>query len=618
MENYKTIIHKSRYARWLEEEGRRETWQETVDRYCFNWKDLLTDKEYNEISNSILDKKVMPSMRAMWASGPALEKSHIAGYNCAFISVDSPRAFDEALYILMNGTGVGFGVEAEDVRKLPIVNDYFESVGRRITVDDSKEGWAKAVRKHVAHCYLGQELEWDYSKLRPAGTRLRTMGGRSSGPDPLKELLEFILATFKGAAGRKLTPMECHDIMCKIGEVVVVGGVRRSAMISLSDLGDEQIRSAKSGQWWNENPQRALANNSAVHCHKPDIETFMKEWISLIESKSGERGIYSRYGAQKMAPERRDESKIRGTNPCAEISLRSGQFCNLTEVVARQGDSVQDLKDKVRIATILGTLQATLTTFPYLRKLWTTNTEEERLLGVSLTGIQDCELLQYPTPKLLEDLREIAIATNAEWSARLGIAQAAAVTTIKPSGTVSQLVDSSSGIHGRFSPFYIRTIRQSKDDPLTGFLQAVGVPVEDDVMNPVKTSVFSFPMKSPDGAVMANSQSALEQLEIWKLYKMHWAEHSVSVTVYVKEHEWLEVGDWVYKNFDYLTGISFLPYSDHTYQQAPYQPISEEEYHAALSAFPSDIDWLQLSSYEKEDHTEGAKTLACTGGVCEI
>ena len=455
MDNYQRTIHQSRYARWLSEENRRETWEETVTRYCANWQSVLSSDEYDELYQAILNHKVMPSMRAMWASGPTLERNNIAGYNCAFIAVDSPRAFDEALYILMNGTGVGFSVEYEDVRKLPIVNDHFVDHERIITIEDSKEGWAKAVRKQIAHCYLGQVLEWDLSKLRPAGARLKTMGGRSSGPEPLQELLNFILSTFKGAAGRKLTPLECHDIMCKIGEVVVVGGVRRSAMISLSDLGDEQIRSAKSGQWWIDNPQRALANNSAAHNHKPDIETFLKEWVSLIESKSGERGLYSRYGAQKMAPERRIGEKIKGTNPCAEISLRSAQFCNLTEVVARQSDTESTLRDKVRVATILGTLQATLTSFPYLRKVWTTNTEDERLLGVSLTGIQDCALLQNPTPEFLEELKNVAITTNTEWSKRLGIAQAAAITTIKPSGTVSQLVDSASGIHGRFAPYYI-------------------------------------------------------------------------------------------------------------------------------------------------------------------
>ena len=451
------------------------------------------------------------------------------------------------------------------------------------------------------------------------------MGGRASGPQPFIDLINYTTGVFKAAAGRKLSSLECHDIMCKIGEIVVVGGVRRSALISLSDLGDDQIRSAKSGQWWLDNGQRALANNSAVYRQKPDVETFMKEWLSLIESKSGERGLYSRYGAQKNAPERRDGEQIKGTNPCAEIALRSAQFCNLSEVVARYDDTLDDLRRKIRIAAVLGTLQATLTTFPYLRRVWKKNTEEEALLGVSLTGIQDCPILNGTSNLygkniggILDELREVATSANEEWAERLGVNRAAAVTTVKPSGTVSQLVNSSSGIHGRFAPFYIRTVRQSKADPLTEFLKISGVPCEDDVMNPARTSVFSFPQKAPDNAVMANDQTAIEQLEMWMLYKKHWAEHSVSVTVYVKPDEWLDVGSWVYKNFDYLTGISFLPYSDHTYEQAPYQKITEEEYLYALECFPKEIDWTALSLFEKEDNTEGAKTLACTAGHCEI
>lgn len=625
MNQYQRTIHQSRYARWLDEENRRETWSETVSRYCATWKDVLSEEEMEEIYSAIYNMEVMPSMRQMWAAGPALEKNSITGYNCSFIAIDDYRAFDETLYILACGTGVGFSVESKHVTKLPIINDHFEEIERVIKVEDSKEGWAKALRKHIADLYLGRVNQFDYSLIRPKGARLKTMGGRASGPQPFIDLIDYCTKIFENAAGRKLSSLECHDIMCKIGEIVVVGGVRRSAMISLSDLGDDQLRSAKSGQWWLENSQRALSNNSAVYRQKPDIETFMKEWLSLIESKSGERGIYSRYGAQKNAPERREGELIQGTNPCAEIALRSGQFCNLTEVVARRDDTVEDLLRKVKIAAILGTLQASLTKFPYLRKFWTRNTEEEALLGVSLTGIQDNPILNGTSntygkniESILGNLKDWAVITNKNWSERIGINPAAAVTTVKPSGTVSQLVDSSSGIHGRMAPYYIRTVRQSKDDPLTQFLIDKGVPAEDDKNNPMRTSILSFPMKSPEGAVMANEQTAIEQLEMWKTYKTHWAEHSVSVTIYVKQDEWLKVGSWVYDNFDYLTGVSFMPYSDHVYDQAPYQPISEEEYAQALSTFPNEVDWTKLGEYEQEDNTEGAKELACVGGVCEI
>ena len=619
MLDYETLIHKSRYARWLEEEQRREEWPETVTRYMHTWSDnQLGVEDRKEIHEAILNKEIMPSMRAMWASGPALERNNITGYNCAYMDIASPRCFDEAMYILMCGTGVGFSVEAENVSKLPIINDHFESSGRVIVVEDSKEGWSKSLRKHIADLYLGRVHNFNLDNIRPAGTKLRTMGGRASGPEPLEQLLSFATNLFRSAAGRKLTPLECHDLMCKIGEIVVVGGVRRSAMISLSDLGDHQMQTAKSGQWWQTDPQRALSNNSAVYTQKPDALTFLKEWVSLIESNSGERGIYSRYGARKVAPERRESSSIRGTNPCAEISLRSNQFCNLTEVVARADDTLDDLKRKIRLATILGTLQSTLTNFPYLRKIWATNTEEERLLGVSLTGICDCPALINSTPSELESLRDYSIDVNKEWAEHLGIQASTAITTIKPSGTVSQLVNASSGIHGRYSSNYIRTVRQSKDDPLTQFLIDQGVPAEDDVMSPEKTKVFSFPISSPHGAVLANDLSAIEQLEMWKKFKLHWAEHSVSVTIYVKEHEWLAVGDWSYQNFDNLTGVSFLPYSDHSYQQAPYQPVTGDEYDTALSEFPRQISWDELRNYEMEDNTEGAQTLACAGGVCEL
>ena len=616
--DYQTFIHLSRYSRWLETEQRRETWDETVNRYMSTWKGMISDKLCKELTASISSLGTMPSMRAMWASGPALERNNITGYNCSYLKVDTSRAFDEAMYILMCGTGVGFSVEAIDVNKLPIVNDHFETSGRVIYIEDSKEGWSKALRKHIADLYLGRVHFFDYTKIRPAGAKLKTMGGRASGPEPLKDLLEFTTNLFKKAAGRKLTPLECHDLMCKIGEIVVVGGVRRSAMISLSDLGDHSMQNAKSGQWWEGSSHRALANNSAVYLQKPDSLTFIKEWTALIESKSGERGIYSRYGAQKSAPDRRDSDKIHGTNPCAEIALRSNQFCNLTEVVLRSEDTLDTIKNKIRVATILGTLQSTLTNFPYLRSIWKSNTEEERLLGVSLTGVCDCPAIINATEEEIKELRDYAVEINEEWAHKLNIPASTAITTIKPSGTVSQLVNSSSGIHGRFAEHYIRTVRGDNKDPLTDFMKISGVPSEPCFMKPDSTTIFSFPIASPKGSIMADDLSAIEQLKLWLKLKQNWAEHSVSITVYVKEDEWLEVGAWVYDNFDHLTGVSFLPYSEHSYEQAPYQPVSEKEYNAALSEFPPSINWNELSIYEQEDNTEGAQTLACTAGGCEI
>lgn len=618
MDNYQRLIHQSRYARWLDTAGRRETWEETVTRYLDFWTDKITKDEYKELYKAILSMEVMPSMRCLWASGPALEKNNTAGYNCSFLAVDNTRAFDETLFILASGTGVGFSVEQKYINKLPIVNDNFDDTGRTINIEDSKEGWAKALRKHIADLYLGRINTFDYSRVRPEGSRLKTMGGRASGPGPLRDLLDFTTTIFKQAKGRKLSSLECHDVMCKIGECIVVGGVRRSAMISLSDLGDRELQKAKSGAWYETQGQRALANNSAVYEQKPTMELFMKEWLSLVESKSGERGVYSRYAAQLQSPERRNGELIVGTNPCAEISLRSNQFCNLTEVICREGDTQEDLIRKVRLAAILGTLQATLTDFPYIRNVWKKNTEEEALLGVSLTGIQDCKILNGTSPfygknisGILEDMKDEAIKTNKKWAEKFGIKASSAITTIKPSGTVSQLVNSSSGIHGRFAPYYIRTVRQSNTDPLTTFLKEQSVPNESDVMNPEKTTVFSFYQKSPEGSIMANSQTALEQLENWLLFKKHWAEHSVSITVYVKDDEWLAVGDWVYKNFDSITGISFLPYSDHTYKQAPYQVITKDEYKGDTI-----INWDNFT--EIDDSTEGAQTLACTAGHCEI
>jgi len=622
MNAYESFIHLSRYSRYLEAEGRRETWEETVDRLIGFWKkqvgnNVITDEEFQQLSTSVYNREVMPSMRAMWAAGDALAQNPFRGYNCSFAAVDHIRVFDEILYILMSGTGVGFSAEAQYVNKLPIINDTFSQSERTISIEDSAEGWAKALRKLIAELYLGNTHAWDFSKIRPEGARLKTMGGRASGPAPLQDLMSFVTATFKAAAGRKLRPIEVHDIVCKIAEVVVVGGVRRSALISLSDLGDPEVRDAKSGRWWETAAHRALANNSAAYEQKPSMAVFMDEWIALMKSGSGERGIFNRAGAKALAPERRNSEPLVGTNPCAEIQLRSGQLCNLSEVVCRVEDTEEDLKRKIGLATILGTLQASLTEFKYVRKVWQKNCEEERLLGVSLTGIQDCKILRNPDPKMLERLKAHAQEVNIEYAKKLNINPATAITTIKPSGTVSQLVDSSSGIHGRFSPYYIRTVRQANNDPLTSFLKDSGVHNEPDLMNPEKTTIFSFPIKSPEGATLANEQTAIEQLENWLLFQKHWSEHSVSVTVYVKEHEWMEVGNWCYQNFDYITGVSFLPYAEHTYAQAPYQPCSKVEFLAAIAAMP-EVNFSKLTDYESEDNTEGAQTLACTGGACEI
>jgi ribonucleoside-triphosphate reductase len=676
MNAYESFIHLSRYSRYLETLGRRETWAETVDRLIGFWKqevshNVITDEEFKALREGVYKREVMPSMRALWAAGDALRQNPFRGYNCSFSDVDHIRVFDEVLYILMSGTGVGFGAQQITGNKLPIINDTFNHSERTIQIEDSSEGWSKALRKLIAELYLGNTHSWDFSKIRPEGARLKTMGGRASGPAPLKDLMSFITAIFKKAAGRKLRPIEVHDIVCKIAEVVVVGGVRRSALISLSDLSDPEVRDCKSDSevesflllkdnkdsweytvtykdksygkrslfitilkdpanswekgmieggkigWWRTASHRALANNSAAYDQKPSMMVFMDEWTALMKSGSGERGIFNRAGARALAPKRRDADQLRGTNPCAEIQLRSNQLCNLSEVVCRVNDTEEDLKRKVKLATILGTLQASLTEFKYVRKIWQKNCEEERLLGVSLTGIQDCKILRKPDPAMLERLRDYAVEINVEYAKKLDINPATAITTIKPSGTVSQLVDSSSGIHGRFSPYYIRTVRQANNDPLTEMLKAQGVPNEPDAMNPNKTTIFSFPIKSPEGATLANEQTAIEQLENWLVFQKHWSEHSVSVTVYVKEDEWMAVGDWVYQNFDHITGVSFLPYSEHTYAQAPYQPCTQEEYDAAVASMPT-VDFTKLVDYEFEDTTEGAQTLACTGGACEI
>ena len=629
--DYQNFIALSRYARWKDDEQRRETWSETVTRYfdymaghlrdnC-NYK--LSDSLRGELEEAVLNIAVMPSMRALMTSGPALDRCHVGGYNCSYVPVDSPRAFDETMYILMCGTGVGFSVERNCIDKLPLVAEDFHRTDTVIKVGDSRPGWAKSLKELIAMLYAGQIPAWDVSEVRPAGARLKTFGGRASGPQPLVELFEFVVQKFKNAAGRRLYPIECHDIMCKIGEVVVVGGVRRSALISLSNLNDDQMAHAKSGQWWEHEGQRALANNSVAYKVKPEMGTFMREWLSLYDSKSGERGIFNRQSAIKQAAKngRRDTEYDFGCNPCSEIILRPYQFCNLSEVVVRQSDTLDTLKEKVRLATILGTFQATLTNFKYLRKVWKDNTEEERLLGVSLTGIMDNPMTSKAGERLnvlLGLLKDEAVRTNEAMAKQLGIPQSTAVTCVKPSGTVSQLTDAASGIHARHNPFYIRTVRGDNKDPLTQFLVSQGIPSEPDVMKPDSTTVFSFPMQSPLGAITRTQMNAIEQLELWLTYQRYWCEHKPSVTISVKENEWMDVGAWVYKHFDEVSGISFLPFSEHTYQQAPYQDIDKDEYKKFLTKMPKNVDWSLLQEFEKEDTTTGGRELACTAGVCEI
>src|SRR6056300_1013099 len=623
--DYQNFIALSRYARWKDDEQRRENWGETVDRYFDymtnhmkdNYNYTITKALKEKLTNQIMSLGVMPSMRALMTSGPALDRCHVGGYNCSYIPVDSPRSFDECMYILMCGTGVGFSVERENVDKLPIVNEHFEGSTTVITLGDSRPGWAKALRELIAMLYVGQVPKWDVSQVRPAGARLKTFGGRASGPAPLVELFQFCIQKFKGAKGRRLYPIECHDLMCKIGEVVVVGGVRRSALISLSNLGDDQMRQAKSGSWWENEGQRALANNSVAFKGKPEMGTFMREWTSLYESKSGERGIFNRQAAKVKAQEngRRDADHYFVCNPCSEIILRPYQFCNLTEVVCRATDDLASLTEEVRISTMLGRFQSTLTNFKYLRKIWKDNTDEERLLGVSLTGILDTNIW---TEEVLTMLREVAVETNKKMAKDLGIPQSTAITCVKPSGTVSQLVDSASGIHARHNDYYIRTVRGDNKDPLTQFMKESGIPNEPDVMKPDSTTVFSFPMKSPSGAITRTEMTATEQLEVWLMFQRHWCEHKPSITVSVKEDEWMDVGAWVYKNFDEVSGISFLPFSDHTYAQAPYQDIDEAKYYALSHEMPESIDWSKLADFEKEDTTSGGRELACTADACEV
>jgi ribonucleoside-triphosphate reductase len=628
MNLYQDFIHKSRYARYLDTENRREHWHETVDRYVnfvVEQRPDIPTQFVGEMRTSILNKDVMPSMRAMMTAGEALKRDNTCGYNCSYIVVDDPKSFDEAMFILMCGTGVGFSVERQYINSLPEIPEQLFDSTTTVMVKDSKEGWAKAFRQIIALLYAGEIPRWDTSLVRPAGARLKKFGGRASGPAPLEDLFKFTIDMFKQAAGRKLSSIECHDLMCKIGEVVVVGGVRRSAMISLSNLTDDRMRHAKSGEWWAQNPQRALANNSVCYTEKPDVGAFMREWVALYDSHSGERGIFNRVASQKQAAKygKRDSDQDFGTNPCSEIILRPYQFCNLTEVVIRPEDTVDTLKQKVRVAAILGTIQATFTDFPYLRKIWQKNTEAERLLGVSLTGILDNELTAGRSehskeilPSLLQELRKVAEDANKELAWILGIEQSAAITCVKPSGTVSQLVDSASGIHARHSDYYIRTVRGDNKDPLTQFMINKGVPSEPDVMKPDNTTVFSFPMKSPDNCVTRQDMTAIEHLELWHVYQLNWCEHKPSITVSVTEEEWPAVGAWVWNNFDTISGISFLPFDGGTYRQAPYTECQKEEYEALLAEMPQDIDWNEM--IEDSDETTGTQELACSAGSCEI
>ena len=623
MDQYQQYIHKSRYARYMDDEQRREEWEETINRYVsfFTERNQIDDTVAEELYNAIYDQKVMPSMRCMMTAGTALKRDNVAAFNCSYLPIDSPRSFDELMYILMCGTGVGFSVERDYVNQLPVVADSFHDTKTTVVVSDSKVGWASAFRELISLLYAGKVPKCDLTKVRAAGARLKTFGGRASGPQPLADLFNFSVDLFKGAAGRKLTSLECHDLVCKIADIVVVGGVRRSALISLSNVTDNRMANAKNGEWYISNGQRALANNSAVYSEKPDFDTYSSEMKRLYDSKSGERGIFSRIAAQKVAArnERRDATYKFGTNPCSEIILRPYQFCNLSEVIVRTDDTLQTLKEKVRLATILGTLQATLTDFRYLRNIWKRNTEEEALLGVSMTGIMDCKLTNGSTGeealgKLLDNLRTVAVETNRQWASALGINQSVAITCVKPSGTVSQLTDSASGIHPRFSDYYIRTVRADKKDPLATAMIEAGFPYEEDVMNN-SNWVFSFPQKAPDKAVTVESMGAMEQLRLWKTYQDHWCEHKPSMTCYYNDDNFYAVCQWIWENFDSVSGISFLPEAEHVYKQAPYQKIDKKTYQKLSKEMPKQFGW---DIEEKEDNTEGAQTLACVAGVCEI
>ena len=624
MDQYQQFIHKSRYARWIPEHSRREEWHETVNRYVDFWKgrEQIDEKVALKLFNAIHNLEVMPSMRCMMTAGKALDKDNVAGFNCSYLHIDSPRSFDELMYVLMCGTGVGFSVERNFINKLPEIAESFHQTDSVIVVSDSKIGWASAFRELIAMLYAGKIPQWDVSRVRGAGERLKTFGGRASGPEPLVDLFNFCVEVFQKSSGRKLTSIECHDICCKIADIVVVGGVRRSALISLSNLSDQRMSKAKSGDWWRNEGHRRLANNSVAYTEKPDFESFLSEMQTMYESKAGERGIFSRVAAQKIAGRngRRDADHEFGTNPCSEIILRSNQFCNLSEVVVRADDTLATLKKKVETAAIIGTLQATLTDFRYLRNLWKRNTEEEALLGLSLTGIMDHPVIGVSSDKTaqwLEELKLVAIKTNKKWAEKLGITQSVAITCVKPSGTVSQLVDSASGIHPRFSKHYIRRVRSDAKDPLAQFMSTAGFPVEQDTMSPASL-VYSFPVKSPKTSTTVKQVGAMQQLALWKTYQNSWCEHKPSITVYYTDDEFLQVAQWIWDNFDICSGISLLPVSDHVYQQAPYEDITAEKYKELVAAMPKDVDWSDLEQYEMEDNTTGSQELACVGGACEI
>jgi ribonucleoside-triphosphate reductase len=624
---YSQYIQLSRYSRWLPGEGRRESWGEVVDRLVGFWRERFPqlNGELDVVRQSIYNLEVMPSMRTLMTAGKALERDEMAGFNCSYLAINRQRAFDELMYILLCGTGVGFSCERQYVQQLPEVAEEMYPSDTVIKVADSKIGWASSFRELISLLYSGKIPKWDMSKIRPAGAPLNTFGGRASGPEPLNDLFNYSVNLFRNAVGRRLTSIEVHGLVCKIAEIVVVGGVRRSALISLSNLSDDRMRHAKSGQWWVEHPEYALSNNSVAYTERPDMEVFMREWLSLVESKSGERGIFNREAASKTIPERRKEAGYTewGCNPCSEIILRDRQVCNLSEVVVRREDTVETLKEKIRVATILGTLQSSLTNFRYLSKKWEENTKEEALLGVSLTGIMDNEIMSGAWNMeelgwILEELRGHAIAVNREWAEKIGVNPSAAITCVKPSGTVSQLVDSASGIHTRHSPYYLRTVRADKKDPLAKYMVDAGFPVEDDVMKPDSTYVFTFPVQSPKGSINREDRTALQQLDLWLLYQRHWCEHKPSVTINVKQDEWMAVGAWVWEHFDEVSGVSFLPYSEHTYQQAPYQEIEEDAYLEWVNRMPTKVDWSLLGMFENTDNTVGVQELSCTGGACEI
>ena len=624
MDQYQQFIHKSRYARWIPEHSRREEWHETVNRYVDFWKgrEQIDEKVALKLFNAIHNLEVMPSMRCMMTAGKALDKDNVAGFNCSYLHIDSPRSFDELMYVLMCGTGVGFSVERNFINKLPEIAESFHQTDSLIVVSDSKIGWASAFRELIAMLYAGKIPQWDVSRVRGSGERLKTFGGRASGPEPLVDLFNFCVEVFQKSSGRKLTSIECHDICCKIADIVVVGGVRRSALISLSNLSDQRMSKAKSGDWWRNEGHRRLANNSVAYTEKPDFESFLSEMQTMYESKAGERGIFSRVAAQKIAGRngRRDADHEFGTNPCSEIILRSNQFCNLSEVVVRADDTLSTLKKKIETAAIIGTLQATLTDFRYLRNVWKKNTEEEALLGLSLTGIMDHPVIGTSSDKTalwLEELKNVAVKTNKKWAEKLGINQSVAITCVKPSGTVSQLVDSASGIHPRFSKHYIRRVRSDTKDPLAEFMTAAGFPVEQDLMSP-SSLVYSFPVKSPKSSTTVKQVGAMQQLALWKLYQNHWCEHKPSITVYYTDDEFLQVAQWIWDNFDICSGISLLPVSDHVYQQAPYEEIDAAKYKELVDAMPKDVDWGRLEDFEQEDNTTGSQELACVGGACEI